>query len=721
MLNSVAQTMADAKKLERQIKDLAMNLWWSWSPTAIRLFRDIDPEGFRASKHSALAVSQALTPERLNELAGDAMIRARADRAHRELMTYLSDGETWADTHAAPLRVRPVAYFSAEFGIHESLPIYSGGLGILAGDHLKTASDLGLALVGVGLFYRESYFRQLLDLQGQQHAQYHRAPVENLPVQQLRDAEGQPLVVKVELGADTIHASVWQVNVGRVRLLLLDTEVEQNKPEDRELGARLYFGDTRVRIRQELLLGVGGMRALRAAGVDFSIVHLNEGHSAFATLEFTRFLMEDTGVDFATAAEEVAQYTVFTTHTPVVAGHDRFSTELADEHLGPLQKSLGLEKEAFLGLGRINPDDRGEHFCMTVLAFKMSRRANGVSALHGKVTRNVWKPLWPNVREDQIPVGHVTNGVHVSTWIAPALQEFFAQHMGWNWRSRVTDPELWAQLDEAEDAELWELHRTLKAALVTFVRRAASAQRKRAGFEPGLIEAAGRALDPDALTIGFARRFATYKRGNLVFLDNERIKKIVADAKRPVQFVFAGKAHPADKPGQAVLQSVYQTALHEDFLGRVIFLEDYDINVARHLVQGVDVWLNNPRRPLEASGTSGQKVLLNGGLNLSILDGWWAEAWDGLNGFAIGDGRTHTNNEEQDRRDGLSLYKVLENEVVPLYYQRDENGVPKGWIARMKRAWKTMGWRFNTDRMLKDYVNECYLLAAATDSCEMPK
>jgi starch phosphorylase len=714
--------MADAHRLGGKLKDLALNYWWSWNPSGIRIFRDIAPEVFRASNHSALAVFKSLTPQRLDELAADAMLRARIDRAHRELEAYVSpDANPWADTHAAPLRVRPVAYFSAEFGIHESLPIYSGGLGILAGDHLKTASDLGLALVGVGLFYRESYFRQLIDQSGAQHAEYERAPLDNLPAEPLRDRNGKPIIVEVPVDHASIFAQVWQVKVGRNQLLLLDTDVERNTPEDRQLAARLYFGDQRVRIRQELLLGVGGVRALKQAGIDFSILHLNEGHSAFATLEFTRLLMEETGADFWTAAQEVAQSTVFTTHTPVAAGHDRFPPAMADEHLGPLRRSLNISKPEFMGLGRVNPRDDGEHFCMTVLAFKMSRWANGVSAVHGRVSRKAWQDLWPHHREDEVPVGHITNGIHVSTWVAPAMQDFYSRHLARDWKSQLTDPNLWARIDEVDDAEFWETHRIVKAALVEFVRREVSEHRRRVGMTPELIAAADKALDPDALTIGFARRFATYKRGNMIFHDMARITRLLTDAKRPVQLVFAGKAHPADVPGQAILRQVYEATLRPELLGRVIFVEDYDMNVARHLVQGVDVWLNNPRRPLEASGTSGQKVLMNGGLNLSVLDGWWAEAWDGLNGFAISEGRTHTSPEEQDRRDCASLYRVLEEEVIPLYYDRDDRGVPRGWIRRVKRAFKTMGWRFCTDRMLMDYTRECYLPAAASSSCAMPK
>ena len=714
--------MSPEERFERQLRELAMNLWWSWNPPIIKLFRDLNPDVFRASKHNALRVVKDLSPERLSELSRDAVLRARVDRAHRELRAYMSpNAVTWAATHAAPLRVRPVAYLSAEFGLHESLPIYSGGLGVLAGDHLKTASDLGVPLVGVGLFYRESYFRQQIDREGQQHAQYLDFPMDYFPATLLRTSDGDPLLVDVPLASEKLYAQIWQISVGRTPLLLLDTDVAQNSPENRELAARLYYGDQRVRIRQELLLGVGGIRALRAAGINWSLLHLNEGHSAFATIEYTRHRMESTGSTFWASAQEVAQSTVFTTHTPVDAGHDRFPPELVDEHLEPLRRTLGISREEFLGLGRIRPADPAEALCMTVLAFKMSRYANAVSNLHGRVTRKSWQVLWPHHREDEVPVGHITNGVHVRTWVAPSMQDMYQQHLGSNWVECLTDPGMWARIDKVYDAELWETHRTLKASLVTFVRREVANQRRRDGYSDELIHAASQALDPDALTIGFARRFATYKRANLIFRDMERLRRILLDSKRPVQLVFSGKAHPADRPGQEVLRTVFGSTLAAELRHRIVFIEDYDINVGRHLVQGVDVWLNNPRRPQEASGTSGQKVVMNGGLNMSVLDGWWAEAYDGLNGFAIGDGTTHTNNEEQDRRDAESLYKVIEDQALDLYYDRDEYGVPRRWCARMKQSLRTLGWRFNTDRMVMDYTRECYLPAAGTTSCHMPK
>jgi starch phosphorylase len=713
--------MSPKDRFFAQLLELSRNVWWAWNPDTIRLFRDLDPKAFRVTNHSATAMVNGFSQDKIRALAGDAALRARVDRAYRELIAYRTASDTWALTNAGPLRVRPVAYLSAEFGLHESLPIYSGGLGVLAGDHLKSASDLGLPLVAVGLFYRESYFRQRLDREGRQHAEYVRSEASDLPASPLLDREGRPIVIEVPLSNETLLATVWQVNVGRNRLLLLDTDVEGNSPENRQLAARLYFGDQRIRIRQELLLGVGGIRALGAAGVEWGVLHLNEGHSAFATLEWARLRMEATGADFWTCAQEVAQSTVFTTHTPVDAGHDRFPPDLFDEHLEPLRRSVGLSREEFLAIGRIDPEDPKEALCMTVLAFKMSRYANAVSALHGRITRKSWQVLWPHYREDEVPVGHITNGVHVRTWLATAMQDLYARHIGADWPMHLTDPRMWARINKVEDAELWETHRTLKAQLVDFLRRSVAEQRQRAGYPEDLVRKADTILDPDALTIGFARRFATYKRGNLILSETDRIKKLITDAKRPVQLVFAGKAHPADRPGQEVLRQVHETSLDPSFGGRVVLVEDYDIKVARHLVQGVDVWLNNPRRPQEASGTSGMKVLLNGGLNLSILDGWWAEAYDGLNGFAIGSGDTHVNVEEQDRRDREALYHTLENEVIPLYYERDEHDVPRGWVARMKRAIQTLGWRFNTDRMVMDYTRACYLPASGATTAVMPR
>ena len=511
------------------------------------------------------------------------------------------------------------------------------------------------------------------------------------------------------------------MEVGRCDLLLLDSNIEGNHPEDRELTSRLYGGDSRIRIRQELLLGVGGFRALKAMGVTPGVLHLNEGHSGFAVLEAIRSRMEDEGLAFDQAMRRVSREVVFTTHTPVPAGHDRFYAELLEEHLGPVREALGISHDRLMELGRENPGNRNEEFCMTVLGLRLARRANAVSALHAEVSRAMWSGLYPGKPEDSVPIGHITNGVHVPSWLAPQMFRLYDRHLGTGWQENSADPSIWEGIESVDDGELWETHLHLKSRLLDFVRLRTVEQAERRGESPEMLQRLGRVLSPDALTIGFARRFATYKRADLILADIEKLTSMVNDPKRPVQFIFAGKAHPRDEPGKRMLQQIAKLMRHLEFADKFVFVEDYDINVGRHFVQGVDVWLNNPRRPLEASGTSGQKVVLNGGLNLSVLDGWWAEAYDGLNGFAIGTGRTHTNMSIHDSRDGEDLYRVLREEVIPLYYDRDRDGLPRGWIKRMKRTIRTLGWRFNANRMVMDYTLQCYVPAAGGASSDLSK
>src|SRR5437667_438815 len=510
------------------------------------------------------------------------------------------------------------------------------------------------------------------------------------------------------------RARVWRLKVGRCDLLLLDSNVTGNAPEDRDLMSRLYGGDGHVRIRQELLLGVGGFRALKAMGITPGVLHLNEGHSAFAVLEAIRSRMNEEGVDFEEAARRVSRQVVFTTHTPVPAGHDRFHPDLIEEHLGPLREALGISQERLMAFGRENPANPHEEFCMTILGLKLSWRANAVSALHGEVSRAMWTGLYPDKPEESVPIGHITNGVHVPTWLAPQMFRLYDRHFGPGWHEHSSDARIWEGIEKVDDGELWETHLSLKAELLDFVRTRAIEQARYRGEPP---ESVRRVLSPDALTIGFARRFATYKRANLILPALDKLASMANDPKRPIQFIFAGKAHPRDDPGKRVLQQMAELMRHRQFADKFVFVEDYDINVGRHMVRGVDVWLNNPRRPLEASGTSGQKVVLNGGLNLSVLDGWWAEAFDGLNGFAIGTGRTHSRMDVHDQRDGDDLFRVLQNEVIPLYYQRDQDGLPRGWIKRMKRTIRTLGWRFNADRMVMNYALHCYVPAAGGTSC----
>jgi starch phosphorylase len=722
----VAPVVSEARTVDRfvapaqeRLWSLARNLWWSWDHDSGSLFLDLDPVRWRQYNHNPIAVLAPLPLAGIERRARELVLHGRINYAYRRQREYLQRDRTWGAKNAGILRPRPVAYFSAEFGLHESIPIYSGGLGVLAGDHIKSASDLGIPLVGVGLFYSQGYFRQRLDYDGWQREEYFETDVSLLPMEVAIGKSGEPVTVQIETRSGSLRAKVWRLRVGRCDLLLLDSNVPGNAPEDRELTSRLYGGDGRVRIRQELLLGVGGVRALKAMGITPGVLHLNEGHSAFAVLEAIRARMEGEGLTFEQAAPLVYREVVFTTHTPVPAGHDRFSAGLVEEHLGPLRDRLGLSLDRLMQIGRENINDGNEDFCMTVLGLKVSRRANAVSSVHGHVSRAMWKGLYPGQLEDAVPIGHITNGVHVPSWLAPQMYRLYDRHLGTGWHEHSSEPRIWEGIENVDAGELWETHLSLKQRLLEFVRARAVEQAERRGEPLEMRQRLGRLLSPDALTIGFARRFATYKRANLILTDIEKLASLANDAKRPVQFVFAGKAHPRDEPGKRVLQQVAQLMRDRKFADRFVFVEDYDINVGRHLVQGVDVWLNNPRRPLEASGTSGQKVVLNGGLNLSVLDGWWAEAYDGLNGFAIGTGRTHSDMSVHDARDSEDLYRVLREEVIPLYYERDRDGLPRGWIKRMKRTIRTLGWRFNADRMVMDYTLKCYVPAAGGTSSDM--
>jgi len=719
----VAHVVSEARTLDRFIAPaqerlwaLARNLWWSWDPDSSALFLDLSPVRWRHLNQNPISLLGEFPLAKLEVRAAELMLHSRINYAYRRMKEYLDAGRTWGALHAGILRPRPVAYFSAEFGLHESLPVYSGGLGVLAGDHIKSASDLDIPLVGIGLFYGQGYFRQRLDLAGWQQEEYLETDVNQLPMDPAIGADGKPVLVQIETRGGSIFAKVWRVKVGRCDLLLLDSDVEGNHPEDRELTSRLYGGDGRIRIRQELLLGVGGYRALRAMGVTPGVLHLNEGHSGFAVLEAIRTRMKEEGISFDQAAPRVAREVVFTTHTPVPAGHDRFDGELIEEHLGPLREQLGISGDTLMGLGR---EQGSSQFCLTVLGLKLSRRANAVSALHGEVSRAMWTGLYPGKPEDDVPIGHITNGVHVPSWLAPQMFRLYDRHLGKGWHEHSSEASIWEGIEDVDDGELWETHLNLKSRLLQFVRRRLVEQAEHRGEPQAALQHLERILSPDALTIGFARRFATYKRAGLILADIESLASMVTNPKRPVQFVFAGKAHPHDEPGKRMLQQIAKLMRNSRFADNFVFVEDYDINVGRHLVQGVDVWLNNPRRPLEASGTSGQKVVLNGGLNLSVLDGWWAEAYDGQNGFAIGMGRTHSNMTVHDAQDAEALQRTLRDEVIPLYYQRDNDGLPRGWIKRMKRTIRTLGWRFNADRMVMDYTTKCYVPAAGGTSSDM--
>jgi glycogen phosphorylase len=709
-------TEANGNDVVRKLRELSRNLWWSWQPEIRSLFRELSPRIWSSVYHNPVALLRHMKAGEIERRVHSLEMQTRINQAHRRLSEYLRGGDAWGITNAGPLLARPVAYFSAEFGLHHSLPIYSGGLGVLAGDHLKSMSDLGVPVVGVGLLYNEGYVHQQIDAAGWQQDLYEPIAAEELPVDPWPDATGEQLRFAVELPGREVFLRVWHVQVGRSDLLLLDARDDANSAADRELTARLYGGDQETRIQQEILLGVGGFRALAKLGIRPSGLHLNEGHSAFALLEWARQRVVEDGLSAADALREVRAASLFTTHTPVPAGHDHFKPELARRHLEPLAAGLGLPLDDVMRLGAEPPFDPAADFGPTELSLRLCQRANAVSALHGQVARRMWQRLFPERGLDQVPIGHVTNGVHVRTWLAQDMYELIAHHLGDDWLDSLARPDIWKKIDGIPDAELWEVHQVLKAQLIAFVRGRMEQRRLRLG----LPEPAALPLQPDALTLGFARRFATYKRADLLLRDPERLARLLGDAARPVQIVYAGKAHPQDNAGKELAQRVARLGEEPPFAGRIVFVENYSMLVARQLVSGVDAWLNTPRRPQEACGTSGQKCILNGVLNISILDGWWAEAYNGSNGFAIGGTDVHSDPEVQDARDAAALFELLEKQVVPLYYERDAKGLPRGWMRRVKQAIRTLAWRYNADRMVMDYVREGYLPASGGNTSQMP-
>ena len=701
------------EKLAR-LSELAHNLWWSWNPDAIILFRRINENLFAALNHNPVKLLGVERQERLDELAADDGFLAHLDRVWDAFETYFKQ-KSWFDREgaAAPSKMK-VAYFSAEFGLHESFPIYSGGLGLLAGDHLKSASDLGLPLVAVGLMYQQGYFRQYLNADGWQQERYPENDFFNMPCRLERRQDGQPVAITVEFPGRTVHAQVWRAAVGRVPLYLLDCNIPPNSPEDRKITAQLYGGDQDMRVRQELILGVGGLRALAALGIEPTVCHMNEGHSAFLALERVASTMEKHKVDFPTARQIVSAGNVFTTHTPVEAGNDMFPAFLVEAYLEPFRARLGLEKDELLGLGRQRPGDAHEPFCMTVLAIRLANHCNGVSKLHGKVSRRMWRNIWPDLPEEDVPISSITNGIHTLSMLSGEMRALYDRYLGADWTERLDDEKMWAKVETIPDAELWRIHERRRVRLIAFIRSRMQRQLVARGAPAMEVAGAEEILDPDALTIGFARRFATYKRGALLFRDAERLHRILNQAGRPVQLIFAGKAHPKDQGGKELIAQIAHATRRPEFARRVVFIEDYDINVARHLVQGVDVWLNNPRRPLEASGTSGMKVPINGGINLSVLDGWWVEAYasEKENGWAIGAGEEYSDLNYQDEVESRAIYELLEKEVAPLYYDRGADGLPRGWIRWMKRSMATIAPIFNTSRMVAEYFTTSYLPAA---------
>ena len=689
----------------KRLPELATDLWWTWNTQARDVFRKLDYLLWRQTAHNPVLMLQQVSEEMLHAAANDDRYLLIYDAAVDALDAARSARDTWWQ-HRYPDCPGPVAYFSAEFALHQSLPIYAGGLGVLAGDHCKEASDLGIPLIGVGFMYPQGYFHQKVSPEGWQQEVYEHLSWAQAPIEPATTPEGKPCIVAVPLGNRSVLVSVWRVRLGRVKLYLLDTDLEENQPWDRELSARLYGGDRETRVQQEIILGIGGVRALKAMGSNPAVWHLNEGHAAFVVLQRIRDLIER-GDTFDSALEEVRRTTIFTTHTPVPAGHDAFPFNLVETHLANAWGTLGAYRDAFMALGHYD-NGSGPLFNMTALALRTAGATNAVSQLHGEVTREMWGPIWPGVPENERPVRAITNGIHVPTWLSAEMNRLFDDHLGAGWRERHDDIRIWDAILEIPDEELWTARQALRTYLFAFIRERARSRWMEEHVSAARVVAAGTLLDPNALTIGFARRFTGYKRPELIFHNPERLLGILNAVRRPVQIVFAGKAHPADETGKHHLQQVYRRATDPMFGGRIAFVDDYDLHVAHFLVQGCDVWMNNPRKPLEASGTSGMKASVNGVPHLSIGDGWWAEGYTGQNGWLIDGKASSTDSDAIDTADAEALYQLLEREVVPTFYDRDPQGIPRRWLSFVRQAIYSVTPRFSARRMVKQYAEEMY-------------
>jgi glycogen phosphorylase len=730
-MSTTALSPEELTKLIADLNRLAHNIWWTWNQGAQEIFHDLSPRCWQNLYHNAVAVLHEVSDYELRVRLQDHEFARRMRQVMTDFDAYMSDKETWGRQNAPGLVHRPVAYFSAEFGFHETLPIAAGGLGILAGDHTKSASDLDIGFVGISLFYREGYFQQQINQDNWQIEFYTLLNPQNLPLEQVLDTKGQPLVCAVEIEMTDVYFQVWRVNVGRCVVYLLDANRPENPQHYRDLTRRVYGGDNTMRVMQEMLLGIGGVRLLRALGVQPSVFHMNEGHAAFLTLELVREKLA-AGLRLPEAMAKTKEQCIFTTHTPVEAGHDRFNRDLMGYAMRKIAAQLNLSLEALMGLGRVDPKNEAESFCMTVLGLKLSRAANGVSELHGQVSRQMWNCLWPDKPVEKVPIGHITNGIHLTGWMkgpvrkywqrklsgASAAEEetsgdstrFWKRNPGSSLEKELNSTEFWQRIADPafiSDEELWALRYKLRRQLIEFARRRLGLRQMQSDFI-----AYDELLNPDALTIGFARRFATYKRAPLIFDHFEDMVKVLNDRRRPVQFIFAGKAHPRDDDGKRYIQRIVHLSKFSELKGRLVFIENYDVHVARQMVSGCDIWLNNPRRPLEASGTSGQKAGCHGCLNLSIMDGWWREGYDGTNGFAIGADSHPASIEEQDRQDSANLYKALTEQVIPTFYNRDETGLPRQWLQIVRRAMVTLVPQYNTWRMVQEYAKKYYLTGA---------
>jgi len=694
------------------LSELAYNLRWAWDRDSIDLFRRLDQDLWEETGHNPVLMLGKVSQTRLEAVAKDRGFTAHLGRVYRSLAQYLDDNGIWfRNRYPSVPDDLSIAYFSMEYGITDCLPIYSGGLGVLSGDYLKSASDLGVPLVGVGLLYQEGYFRQYLNADGWQGELYLDNDFHNLPIRLKRDEQGHPLIIEVAYPGRIVKAQVWHVQVGRVPLFMLDTNIDANRPEDRVITNRLYGGDADMRIRQEIMLGIGGVRALKALGIEPTVCHMNEGHSAFQALERIRLAMKEYDLSFAEARELVTAGNIFTTHTAVPAGFDLFSPDLMEHYFGAFRQELGLDREAFLRLGRSPRGNDSEAFSMATLAITLSAYVNGVSRLHGRIARRLFQNLWPGLPEEEVPITSIANGVHHRSWVSQDIASLLVRYLGPSWLESPQDPETWRRIERIPDDELWQTHERRRERLVSVARRRLTTQLERRGATPREIEQAAGSLDPEALTIGFARRFATYKRALLLLRDPDRLAQILNAPGKPVQIIFAGKAHPDDNPAKEYMRRLIHIIRRDDLRQRVIFLEDYDMNLARYLVQGVDVWLNTPRVGQEASGTSGMKAAFNGALHLSTFDGWWAEGYSPEIGWRIGHGEIYEDEEYGDEVEAQALYDLLEKDVIPLFYDRGRDGLPHGWIAKMKRSMANIGVHFNTHRMLTEYFEGLYLPA----------
>ncbi len=693
----------------KKLPEIANNLWWSWNTEFLKLFLDIDVDLWDRIGKNPVKFLKLVSQEKIEKMAEDPNFLKKYDRVVENYENYMNSTDTWFNKTYPKNKDDLIAYFSAEYGLDEILPIYSGGLGILSGDHLKSASDLGLPFVAVGLLYKNGYFHQKINIRGEQCSEYQNIDLYNLPILPVKDENDNDFIVEVEMGDRKIFLKVWQISVGRIKLYLLDADIDKNPEDLKDTTLRLYGGDKEMRIRQEIVLGMGGVKVLKALGLTPTVYHMNEGHSSFLTLELIKNIMKEKQVSFEIAREIATVKTVFTTHTPVPAGNDIFQIALVEKYFNKLWPELGISREEFLGLGMKETEGMEQGFNMGILALKISGKKNGVSKLHGEVSRELFSDVWPNIADDESPITYVTNGIHTCSWLAPRLKGLFNDYLPPYWQDKIHIQSTWDKIDDIPDERLWEAHVSRKERLIKLIKNNVTERFLNNGVGYDQISEVINGLNPNALTIGFARRFATYKRATLIFKDIARLTQILCNENRPVQLVFAGKAHPADKEGQELIKTIHEVSLMPQFKGKIFLLENYNIAIARYLVSGVDVWLNNPRRPMEASGTSGEKASVNGVLNFSILDGWWAEGYDGTNGWSIGTNAEYTNEEEQDKTDSNSIYHTLENKIIPVYYNKDRNGISKDWIRLMKNSIKSTAGKYSTSRMVVDYVNELYM------------